>query len=216
MFTNHCALQNLSTIMIRKYEARDLRVAQDISANNTIDNNPATRRSVVKKNDLELQPITASLPDHHPIRVVVLVGYHRRRISNSRRRETRLFPAQLSSRISLSPSRRKRPAVIRAKESAQGPPPLPRTCQTRDSASTMHRYTRKLQFHRDKTVHRPLVRVAHLFVHHLVALPLSAARIDTSQTRPWESTIDTRCTEESAICQRTPRQEIGDPTSQRY
>lgn len=40
--------------MILKYEVKDLRVAQDMSANSTIDNNPATRRSVVKKNDLEL------------------------------------------------------------------------------------------------------------------------------------------------------------------
>jgi len=66
-------------------------------------------------------------------------------------RETRLFPAQLSSRISLSPSRRKRcPAVIRAKESARGPPP-PCTCQARDSASAMRRHARKLQFRHDKT-----------------------------------------------------------------
>lgn len=39
----------------------DLRVAQDNSANSAIDSNPAAR-SVVRKNDLELQPITASLP----------------------------------------------------------------------------------------------------------------------------------------------------------
>lgn len=88
-------------------------------------------------------------------------------------RETRLFPAQLSSRISLSPSRRKRPAVIRAKESARAPPP-PCTCKVRDSASTMHRHARKLQFRRDKTERRSLVRVAHL-LHHLAALPLCGA-----------------------------------------
>lgn len=44
------------------------------------------------------------------------------------RETTRLFPAQLSSRISLSTSRRKRSAVIRTKESARAPALLiPRT-----------------------------------------------------------------------------------------
>jgi len=87
-------------------------------------------------------------------------------------RETRLFSAQLtmSSRISLSPPRRKRPAVIRAKESTREPP-LARTCRARDSASTMHRRTRKLQFRRDKI--GPLVRVPHLFVHQIVVFSLS-------------------------------------------
>lgn len=86
-------------------------------------------------------------------------------------RETRLFPAQLSSRISLSLSRRERPAVIRAKESARAPPPPPRTCPARDSASTMHRYAKKLRFRRDEIEHQLLVRVAHFFVHHLLEFP---------------------------------------------
>lgn len=113
-------------------------------------------------------------------------------------RETRLFPAQLSSRISLSPSRRKRPAVIRAKESTRGPPPPLCTCQARDSASTMHRYARKLQFRRDKTERRSLARVAHLFVHHRAS---SLRRSTLHRLRPRESSIDTRRTEESAICE---------------
>lgn len=92
--------------------------------------------------------------------------------------DARLFPAQLSSRISLSPSRRKRPAVIRAKESARAPAPPPRTC---DSASTMQRRARKLRFRREEAGR--LVRVAHLFVHRLAANRHFTGWIDTGRHR---------------------------------
>lgn len=111
-------------------------------------------------------------------------------------RETRLFPAQLSSRISLSPSRRKRPAVIRAKESARAPPP-PCTCQARDSASTMHRHARKLQFRRDKT--GPLVRVAHISSCTTSPRLLSAARIE-HYTGLDHGTINNRHKAHRRIC----------------
>lgn len=125
-------------------------------------------------------------------------------------RETRLFPAQLSSRISLSPSRRKRPAVIRAKESARAPPP-PCTCQARDSASTMHRHARILQFRRDKT--GPLVRVAHISSCTTSPRLLSAARIDTTQD--WTTGQSTQDAPANLQFARAPRQEIGNPTSRR-
>lgn len=148
---------NITSLSKRTIQ-RHLRVAQDNSANSAIDSNPAAR-SVVRKNDLELQPITASLPITTRSRCSSPLGESPTACLANPACAERLvpFPAQCS-RISLSLARRKSPpAVIRARESART---LPRAASERDSASTMHRHA-KLEFRRDAG-HQPLVRVAHL------------------------------------------------------